>query len=188
VHITQQSDETLMLLVRDGDSEALGVLYDRYSKPLLAFFFRMLSRDKDRAEDFLQDLFMKIIEKPDQFDPSRRFRPWLYHLAYNLCKNEYRSMAHRESYKTSVVPDDSIYQVYPMADYDANVFESHLNALLELMDEKFRSVFLLRYQQEMKIEEIATITGIPEGTVKTRLFNTAKQLAVALQQFNPQKC
>lgn len=176
-----------MLLVREGDSEALGVLYDRYSKPLLAFFFRMLHRDKSRAEDFLQDMFMKIIEKPERFDPSRKFRPWLYHLAYNLCKNEYRSIASHESYKTSVIPESNISTDYPMSDYDAQVFESHLNASLDSMDEKFRMVFLLRYQQDLRIEEIASITGIPEGTVKSRLFNTVKQLAAVLQPFNPLK-
>lgn len=186
--MTRKNDEHLMLLVRDGDPEALAVLYDRYSKPLLAFFYRMLQRDRHRAEDFLQDLFMKIIEKPERFDPSRKFRPWLYHLAYNLCKNEYRSIASHETYKNAVISNTEISQEYSMAEYDAQVFESCLNASLEGMDEKFRTVFLLRYQQDLKIEEIASITGIPEGTVKSRLFNTTKQLATELQPFNPLKC
>lgn len=65
-------------------------MYDRYSPRMYRFFFRMLWRDAGKAEDFTQEIFLKIIEKPQLFDPERNFKTWIYTLASNLCKNEYR--------------------------------------------------------------------------------------------------
>ena len=63
-----KSDEELMSLLTKGGQSAFDELYKRYSKPLLNFFFRMLNNDREKAEDLLHDLFLKIIEKPESFD------------------------------------------------------------------------------------------------------------------------
>ncbi|MDR2037835.1 MAG: sigma-70 family RNA polymerase sigma factor, partial [Bacteroidales bacterium] len=72
------SDEELMSLFSGNDQCAFDELYRRYSKALLNFFYRMLYHNREKAEDFLHDLFLKIIEDPDKFDHSKRFNTWFY--------------------------------------------------------------------------------------------------------------
>ena len=94
------SDERLMEMIVRGDERAFGTLYDRYQRKMITYFSRMLWNDRERAQDFLQELFTKIARKPDSYDPSRPFSTWLYSVANNMCKNEYR----REGTRKAAVP------------------------------------------------------------------------------------
>ena len=84
------SDEELMAYVLNGQHPAFEELYKRYAKPMLHFFYRQLYQDEDMAQDFLQDLFIKVIEKATLYHPEKKFKVWIYTLASNMCKNEYR--------------------------------------------------------------------------------------------------
>src|ERR1041384_1884999 len=84
------SDEELMLFVTKGEESAFDELYARYGKRLLMYFTRMMNNRKESAEDALQDLFMKIAERPELFDRSRSFKTWIFSAASNVCKNYYR--------------------------------------------------------------------------------------------------
>lgn len=179
------TDEELMLLVRKGDQEALAVLYDRYSGPLVNFFYRMLNKELTKAQDFMHDLFIKIIENPFSFDTERKFDTWIFSIAYNLCKNEYRKIAVRENYSLSRSKDEVDLIELPLEKYDAQMFELRLSEVLCSMPDKHKSVFLMRYQQGLTIREISEITNCPEGTVKSRLFNATRELAESLKIYNP---
>ena len=72
------SDEELMESVKVGEEAAFDELYNRYSKPLLVYFYRMLGRNEEKAQDFVQDFFLKIIEKPHLFDSKNRFSSWVF--------------------------------------------------------------------------------------------------------------
>src|SRR3984957_12835960 len=87
---TNMADTELMFHLQRGETLAFDELYKRYSKPLLGYFVRMLNYDKPKAQDALHDLFMKVIEKPHLFDTSKPFRTWIYTIAYNNCKNQYK--------------------------------------------------------------------------------------------------
>ena len=84
------NDEELMLFITNGEVLAFDTLYERYSKPLMGYFFRMLNFDKNMAEDALQDLFLKIAVAPEKFDRIRSFKTWIFSVASNTCKNYYR--------------------------------------------------------------------------------------------------
>ena len=87
------TDERLMQLVGRGDHEAFRELYGRHARRLQGFFLRMLEHDSDKAADFTQELFMKVYEQRRRFDARQSdFTTWLYAMAYNLCKNEYRHL------------------------------------------------------------------------------------------------
>ncbi len=68
-------------------------LYDRYSRRLLNYFHRMLWSDREKAQDFLQDLFTKLATRPQSYDAARPFQTWLFSVANNMCKNAYRHEA-----------------------------------------------------------------------------------------------
>jgi RNA polymerase sigma-70 factor (ECF subfamily) len=184
------TDEELMQYIQQGNISAFDVLYSRYSKRLLFYFYRELGGDEEKAQDFLQEIFLKIVEKHSLFDTERKFSTWIFSVAYNMCKNEYRRLQVREIIVTN--PDmnaiaedsESQYQLTEQ-DMDREVFEKALFAELESFEDGQRSTFLLRYQQNLSIKEISEILGCSEGTVKSRLFYTTRKLARKLKAFNP---
>jgi RNA polymerase sigma-70 factor, ECF subfamily len=180
-----KTDAELMFLLRQGRKEAFSALYDRYADKLVGFFFRMFNKDQEKAQDFMHDLFVKIIENPASFDTTKKFDTWIFHIAYNMCKNEYRKMSVREEYRESQVYRELTIEEPGQHRIDRMKFTEELNEKLGLLDEKQRSVFLLRYQQELSLREIAGILDCPEGTIKSRLFYAIKFLSEKLTVFDP---
>lgn len=176
-----------MQQLMQGNSQSFALLYDRYAEKLIRYFYRMLGQDRDKAEDFTQDLFTKIIEKPQLFDTTKKFSTWVFSVACNMCKNEYRRLAVRsgtvnDEAKAVRAKDEDSENV---VDYmDKKNFDHLLQVELGLLDEKHRSVFILRFQEEMSIKEISEALGINEGTVKSRLFYTLKKLSEKLKVFD----
>ncbi|HNY03149.1 MAG TPA: sigma-70 family RNA polymerase sigma factor [Bacteroidales bacterium] len=184
-NLKKSADAELMLRIGKGDQEAFSELYARYSGRLLNFFFRMLDKDLAKAEDFMHDLFLKIIENPGRYDPRRCFDTWVFHIAYNMCKNEYNRMAVRNEYTSSLSKEEPETGERAGDRHDFHRFSEALDVHLNRLDERHRMVFLLRYQQEMPIRGIAEILGCPEGTVKSRLFVAIKTLSGKLNVFDP---
>ena len=95
------TDEQLMQLIGQGNQEAFRQLYERHARRLQGFFLRMLAYDEEKAKDFTQELFIKVYEQSPRFNEGKSpFTTWLYSMAYNLCKNEYRHQEVVEAYKT----------------------------------------------------------------------------------------
>lgn len=182
---TELSDELLMELVAKGDDLAFGLIYDRYSGRLMNYFHKMLWRDRERAEDMVQNIFLKIAKKPDSYDPKRPFVTWLFSVANNMCKNEYR----REEVRKAPAPQLHIATQDPgdsaLRGIDHGLFRERLNSELAVLEEDQRSTFVLRYYEDLSIKEIAAAMSCSEGTVKSRLFYTLKKLAGRLTEFDP---
>jgi RNA polymerase sigma-70 factor, ECF subfamily len=176
------SDEALMEKASQGSERALEVIYHRYSQPLLRYFYRMLWQDKAKAEDFLHDLFIRLLDNQSAFDSSRKFSTWLYSIAHNMCKNEYRRQAFRKQANSLMVISDHSHQSagYQM---DQLAFQQKLGQVLSEEDEDVRTMFSLRFELDMDVNEIAHILQCPEGTVKSRLFYLKKRLASRLQEY-----
>ena len=182
---TIRSDEELMSLLTKGGQSAFDELYERYSKPLLNFFYRMLDRDRERAEDMLHDLFLKIIEKPEFYDSTRSFRAWFYTLAGNMVRNEFRSREVSKAYgrKLSAQPEE--FMDGPEAALDRELFEQRLQGVVDRFEPEQKLLFKLRFVEEMTIFQIAEIMECAEGTVKSRLFHLTRQMARKLLIYKP---
>lgn len=183
------TDEELMLHICEGEARAFDELYKRYGKRLLGYFIRMLNFDKTMAEDALQDVFMKIAECPEKFDGSRSFKTWVFSIASNYCKNVYR---HNEVVTTSKAELNYIEQSHSENDFvkmaaklDAIEFRTMLNEVLNGLPPERKEAFILKYQEDKSISEIALIQNCPEGSVKSRLHYTLKLLEEKLHIFNP---
>lgn len=180
--LTARTDEELMLMIREGHERAFTTLYNRYSTALLRYFFRMLWRDKKRAEDLLQDLFVKIIERPQFFDPEKKFSTWIFSVAHNMCKNEYRKEEYRRAFaddqQQSLATQEQI-----GTQIDAAAFRDKVEASIKNWKEDDRSLFMLRHELEMTFAEIGMILNCPEGTAKSRWFYLKKELAGQLSAF-----
>ncbi len=181
------TDEELMVQIAAGVTAAFDVLYDRYSKRLLYYFHRMLAKDEKKAQDFLQDLFIKVVEKPEAFDVKRKFSTWIYTLASNMCKNEYRRLEVRRNGAETIKQINGNGVVLPRIEreLDNEEFERQLWAALDTLDANRRNTFLLRHQEHCSIKEISEIMEVSEGTVKSRLFYTTKKLAEKLSIYDP---
>jgi RNA polymerase sigma-70 factor (ECF subfamily) len=179
------SDEELMRRVQQEHLSAFDEIYQRYHRRLFSYFVRMLGANPAKAEDFLQDTFLKIIENARSFQPDLAFSTWLFTIARNLCKNEYRRQStqiveNRED--LDALPGELL---PPEQRVERAFFRQALfRALLDLKPEP-RDTFLLRYQQHFSLKEISEIMECSEGTVKSRLFYTLKNLSRRLQAFNP---
>lgn len=178
-------DERLMELVVDGDERAFGTLYDRYHRRLLGYFHRMLWQDRELAQDHLQDLFAKLARNPRSYDPARPFRTWLFSVANNMCKNAYR---HAEVVRTAekhLQNGQDRVEAKGGVEVDRAHFRLRLEAELERLDPDQKATFVMRFQEELAIKEIAAAFGCSEGTVKSRIFYTLKKLAERLKEFDP---
>lgn len=188
VNIAEKSDEDLMREVAKGDAKAFNEIYQRYAQKLMGYFWRMLWKDSEKAEDFVHDIFAKMVERPELYNPERPFKTWIFSVANNMCKNEYRKQSIRQTKSSDlsnlmhlVTSGDS-----PEIDSEKSLFREALALAMENLDEKHKTVFILRYKMNLSVKEVSESMGISEGTVKSRLFYALKKLAVELEDFKPE--
>ncbi|MEL7222946.1 MAG: sigma-70 family RNA polymerase sigma factor [Bacteroidota bacterium] len=177
---TQGTDEYLMRRMQQGDEAAFNVLYERFGAKIHAYFWRMLWQDEVLAEDFTQQLFLKLIENKTAYDAQRKFSTWLFTLAANMVKNEYRRNERLTKNKLKVSFDQETTDHWQFH-LDNEFWKTSLQTALQQLDLKHRQCFLLRYQDELSIKEISEIVACPEGTVKSRLYYATKYLAKQLK-------
>lgn len=185
--LSEATDESLMGRVQQGNLEALDTLYDRYSSRLLHYFHRMLNRDAEKAQDFLHDLFVKIVERPTAFDTRQSFTTWVFTVAHNMCKNEYRRLEvrTRETVVEQIRMDRQAAREDVDLTIDARAFKQAVLAELDDLEPSHRTTFLLRYQEDLSIREISNILECAEGTTKSRLHYVTKRLSSQLREMNP---
>ncbi len=180
------SDEELMRFSSAGDNEAFSELYERYSKKLYFFFLRMLFNDEEKSKDFVQNVFIRIIEKSESFDNTKSFKTWVFTIAANLCKNEYRHQEIKEKQEKSSNSNISVNTEESIINnIDIDSFNNQLIIEINKLDDEHKSIFTLKFQQNLSLAEISEIVDCPLGTVKSRLFYTLKNMAKKLTVYNP---
>ncbi len=179
-----------MILIKENNSAAFEEIYHRYSKILLHFLYKMLSGDEEQAQDFLHDIFLRIIEKPYLFDRNKKFKTWIFQIASNLCKNEYRRRDVRNNVKNnlelkSLAIDTIEMKSSPEDVIDKKQFHDLVFSEIDKFKQEHRSTFIMRFQHGLSIKEIAGVLECPQGTVKSRLFYVTKKLLKIFKQYNP---
>lgn len=184
---SQISDEELMQKAIQGDKLAFGVIYDRWHLKMFNYFRKMLWRNTELAEDFTQDLFVKIAEKPAAFNTNYSFSTWIYTLASNMCKNEYRKQSIRKHISSEESGISNTLTNDGEKNIETKIDESDLlhkiDQIIMQLSEEHREVFTLRYKEELSLKEIAEITQTNEGTVKSRLFYAMKKISEQAKDF-----
>lgn len=180
-----RTDKELMQQTAQGDQRAFEVLYHRHARRFQGFFLRMLEYDAAKAEDFTQELFLRIYEQSARFEENHSFSSWAFSIAYNLCKNEYRHLKVEEKYQTEQRAETPYYETE--IPFDKVLFETHLKAAILRLPHSQQAAFTLRYQEELSIGEIAEILQIPKGTVKSRLYQAIRKLSETLKMYHPSK-
>lgn len=178
------TDEQLMQLIGQGNQEAFHQLYERHARRLQGFFLRMLAYDEEKAKDFTQELFIKVYEQSPHFNEEKSpFTTWLYSMAYNLCKNEYRHQEVVEAYKAEHQLRDEPASSQGEGYLNTELMYEHLRRAIATLPAEQRTAFTLRYQEELPIKEIAHILQVPEGTIKSRLHYALLKVQEAMKPF-----
>ena len=176
-----------------GDPKAFPSIVGRYQVRLLNFIYRMIG-DRERAEDLVQEAFIRVHRHLHRFDPARKFSTWIYTIASNLAKNELRSRRRNplvffQSIKRLWQDEESKpLQYEDVSSRPDEVYQrQHLQ---ELVDETVvqltphhREVFILRELEGKSYEEIAEIVGCNIGTVKSRLNRARHSFAELIRPF-----
>ena len=175
--MTAPTDRDLILRARRGDNDAFGELVTRYQTSVFNVCYRM-TNERREAEDLVQETFLRIHSRLDQFDLEREFGPWVRRAAANLCLN------HLESQKITAELDDDRdagESSQPEAVVEVRERNEQIRAALASLPANYRAVVELRHYQELSYDEIANELHIPLSDVKSHLFRARKLLAEKLQ-------
>ncbi|MCF8239128.1 MAG: sigma-70 family RNA polymerase sigma factor [Saprospiraceae bacterium] len=183
------SDEQLMIRLQEGDTAALEAIYYRYADRLMGFLYRMVDGDRARADDLLQDVFVRLATSASAFDPTRSFRPWIFTIAANLARNTQRNHTLRVAHHDNLPEFEEVYTKTDISidQLDHDLFRSLLDQSLRVVAPDKRIAFLLRYQEHLSLAEIAEIQDCAIGTIKSRIFYTLRFLESSMTTFRPEK-
>ena len=180
--IASLSDEDLMKRVASKDDDrAFDELYNRHARRVMGFLVRQLN-DSDKAADLVQDTFLRLWSSRGRYLSDKCFSTWLFSIAYNLLKNEYRRSGYSSKYVEHVMNSTTEEQEEDMdLRLDDHLFDEALRAELSMLDADSRLLFSLRFEEEMTVPQIAEVMKIPEGTVKSRQHAIVRNLKQKLK-------
>jgi len=187
--------EVLMARFQAGDRAALATLVGRHKRPLYNFVLRLV-RSPSAAEDLVQDVFVKVVQRAAELDQGSRFSTWAYTIARNLCADHLRRTADRQQSSPDPprgeaadahVPLERTADGRPEVSGERTAVGAQLGQRVargvEALPEEEREVFLLREVADLPFKDIAVITGLPESTVKSRMRSALERLRESLAEY-----
>jgi RNA polymerase sigma-70 factor (ECF subfamily) len=184
------SDEELVAAVLGGRQDLFADLVGRYQGRLVNYLYRML-RNVDEAHDLAQDVFFKVYQALDGFDPKYRFSTWLFRVAQNaaidhLRKRRFKLVSiHRQDAESGEQQDWDLPSLdrSPYGDLRNRERGEAIQVAIDDLPWEYRELILLRHFGELSYDEIATLKEMPLGTVKNKLFRGRQMLKERLADF-----
>lgn len=172
--INNLTDQQLIHLYLDGDSEALSGLIERYKDKIYTSIY-LLVKDKYLAEDIFQDAFIKVIDTINggRYTDEGKFLPWVMRIAHNLCVDHFRKVKRSPSIKTS--DDHDIFEVLNFSEAGADEKmiqgQSHerVRKMLDMLPEDQKEVIVMRHYADLSFKEIAKLTDCSINTALGRM-------------------
>ncbi len=176
------------------DESAFNELVVTYERRVYGLVFRMLGR-RDEAEDLAQEVFVQVFKAIDQFRGESKLSTWIYRIAVNLCKNRTKYNQRRHSGEQDDI--DAMAERVPLTAARAVTvgdqsrpdelvegmqLEVIVKRAIQKLDTEFREALILADVEDMPYEEIAQITGVPVGTVKSRIHRARAQLKALVEK------
>ena len=173
------SDEELLTRLKAQDREALGILFDRYSRLVLAIGFRVL-RDRGEAQDLLQTVFLYLFQKADRFNAERgSAKTWIIQIAYHRALDKRTYLAHRQFYlgtDLNVAPDTLSADEDVERETDLRLSGEHLFAAIGDLPEKQRVTLELFFFEGMDWQEIGDRLGDSVANVRHHYYRGLEKL------------
>jgi RNA polymerase sigma-70 factor (ECF subfamily) len=185
--LSDLTDEELILEFQQNNTvKAYEILVQRYKNPLINYIFRFLG-DYEACADIVQETMIKVYRNKDSYKSIARFSTWIYTIAGNLARTEYQRRKKRNIFsinsygdddETFDIPDES---ARPDVITDSGIKNEIIQKALLKVSDSYREMVILRDIQEMSYDEIAEVTGIAVGTVKSRINRGRTQLQKLLK-------
>jgi len=187
-----EHERSLLRRLRDHDERAFRELIEAHRDRVYNITFRMLG-NRAEAEDIAQEVFITVFKTIDTFREESKFSTWLYRVAVNHCKNRIKYLARRHDRDRDELDETTTSSgvngtiggpmpVSPHAAIESAQTEKLLQDAIASLDEEQRTVVVLRDVEDLSIEEIRDITGLPDGTIKSRLHRARLVLRKRLQR------
>jgi len=164
-----ESDQELIELANQGDSEAFGILYHRYRDWVYRLAWRFTGNNQD-ALDVLQETFAYLLGKFPGFELTAAMTTFLYPVVKHI------SFALRRKNRRFVSDDEALSELTAPASQETERSRSELGAVLAVLPEAQREILLMRFVDGMSLQEIADALNMPLGTVKSRLHHALRAL------------
>ena len=184
-------DNELVLKSQQGDVRAFDELVERYHGRIYGLTYNMTGNRED-AEDITQEVFVKAFEALPRFKGKSSFYTWLYRIAVNKTIN-YRKKRNRnrvlsldqfdQEIKTDDIYHDLTAKGSPLRNINLTELQERLNAALQKLSDKHRTVVVMHDMQGIPHEEIGKVVGASVGTVRSRLFYARRQMQTELSEF-----
>jgi RNA polymerase sigma-70 factor (ECF subfamily) len=181
--VDKDTDQALLARYRDGDRDAFAELVVRYQRPVYNAAFWILRKAED-ASDVTQDVFLKVAEQADEYDPDYKFFSWIYRIAVNESLNLLRRNRREEALDEEIDLPASERENPEQQAGEAQLAKRIQQAMMR-MSTNDRMVLSLRHFSELSYQEIGQILELDEKTVKSRLFEARHRLGKLLQDFRP---
>ena len=181
---TMQTEEAQIASgLRRRDPDVLDALIGQYQHRLLRYLAHMTG-NRATAEDLFQETWIRVLEKGHQYDGKSRFATWLMTIAHNVAIDHMRKRTTASLDEMRDVEDAAPFEpvaggLSPFEHAAAGEDRARIEAALEQLPPIFREVLVLRFQEQLKLEEISKLIGIPVATVKTRLYRGVMALRPA---------
>ena len=173
---TEKTDEQLVVASL-SDAGQFACIILRYEKKLFRYVQRTLFVNKEDTEDILQEVFIKVYRNLNSFNPKYKFSSWIYRITYNECINHLRNHNHDKNQVNLEVESDTYNELIADINLESDAIKAdkqkQVQHLLEQLDEKSRTVLILKYIEEKDYNEIADILETSTGNVGS-LVNRAK--------------
>lgn len=177
-NLSTLNDEVLALEAKQGNEQAIGVLYSRY---YMLVFNKCLSftKNADEASDLAQDVMLRVIEKIRTFNGQSKFSTWLYSITFNYCTDQMRKK------KGKYFEDVNLH--YELVDYsqdqldevnELEVREGEAGMALSLISKEDQDLLMLKYQMNKSIQEIQVLLNLSPSAVKMRLKRAREKASV----------
>src|SRR5881275_2630813 len=185
-----QDDASVVSAFLAGEERAFQELVERYQTRLLNFIYRTIG-DREKAEDLVQEVFIRVYRHIHRFDRSKKFSTWVYTIASNLAKNELRNRSRNplvlfQTMKSNWDDEDRPLQfedatARPDDLYRKRYLKEAVDQCVDQLPTHHRAVFVLRELEGKSYAEIAEITGCNLGTVKSRLNRARNSFAQLIE-------
>ncbi|ADU29480.1 RNA polymerase sigma factor [Evansella cellulosilytica] len=178
------TDEELLDEIKRGSQAAMEVLVKKHYKYIFAYVYRKLG-DYHLAYDMTQEVFIKMMKSIHRYKQEGDFKHWLLKIAVNHCRDYFRSRTYKQKGEESEL-------VAPVRDEKGNVWDllskkldsEKVKAAMEHLPDYQKEAIILKFYQDLKIREIASITNSKEATVKSRLKQGLNKLKIMLKGGN----
>lgn len=182
--LTESDDELAERFRASGDREALGALIERYSPKLRRLLYSMLGGDADRIADAEQEVYVTLIRKIDRFRGASTFSTFFYSLARNRVLDLMRSERRRRD-RTVHHENPDVFPGTggnPEAQSAGNADAELLRRAMSALSDQDRLLLYLKDGEDEPIEALCAMTGMPSGTVKSRLARARRKVAVRMEE------